>query len=43
MRLEGRRRQAAFKDSRWLDVLEYGVLRDEYVEKFGDPSGPGEE
>ena len=43
MHLEGRRRQAAFKDGRWLDVLEYGVLCDEYVEKFGSPSGPEEE
>ena len=36
MREEGRRRQAAFKDDRLLDVIEYGVLREEYVERFGD-------
>jgi RimJ/RimL family protein N-acetyltransferase len=30
MQLEGTRRQAAFKDGRWLDVLEYGLLRDEF-------------
>ena len=35
MREEGRRRQAVFKDDRYLDVLEYGVLRDEYAERFG--------
>ena len=33
MELEGRRRQAAFKDGRHLDILEYGVLRDEYLER----------
>lgn len=27
---EGRRRQAAFKDGRYLDVIEYGVLRHEW-------------
>lgn len=32
---EGRRRQAAFKNNNYLDILEYGVLRDEYIEKFG--------
>ena len=32
---EGRRREAAFKDNRYLDVLEYGVLREEYIDKFG--------
>lgn len=33
MRLEGTRRQAVFKDDQWLDVLEYGVLKPEYVAK----------
>lgn len=30
MREEGRRRQAAFKNGRYVDVIEFGVLRDEY-------------
>ena len=30
MRQEGVRRKAVFKDGQYLDVLEYGVLRDEY-------------
>ena len=34
MVLEGRRRQAAFKDGLWLDIVEYGVLLDEYLDKF---------
>ena len=34
MVLEGRRRQAAFKDGLWLDIVEYGVLQDEYLDKF---------
>lgn len=33
---EGRRRQAAFKDNRLLDIIEYGVLREEYIARFGD-------
>ena len=33
---EGRRRKAAFKDNRYLDILEYGVLREEYIEKLGE-------
>ncbi len=33
MREEGRRRQEAFKDNRFLDVIEYGVLRDEYLRR----------
>lgn len=35
MRQEGRRRRAAFKNNRRLDILEYGVLREEYVRRFG--------
>jgi [ribosomal protein S5]-alanine N-acetyltransferase len=31
MKEEGRRRSAAFKGNRYLDVIEYGVLRDEYM------------
>lgn len=30
MKEEGRRRKAAFKRGRYLDIVEYGVLRDEY-------------
>ncbi len=30
MREEGVRRQAAFKDGAYVDVVEYGVLRAEY-------------
>ncbi len=30
MREEGRRREAVFKEGRWLDVVEFGVLRDEF-------------
>lgn len=39
MEVEGRRRQAAFKHNRYLDVIEYGVLREEYIERFGEPGG----
>ena len=35
MREEGRRRQAAFKDNRRLDLIEFGVLRDEYLARSG--------
>lgn len=31
MKEEGRRRKAAFKGNRYLDILEYGVLREEYL------------
>lgn len=31
MQEEGRRRQAAYKDGRYLDIIEYGVLEGEYV------------
>jgi len=30
MREEGRRREAAFKDGRFVDVVEFGVLRAEF-------------
>ncbi len=33
MREEGRRRRAVFKDGRYDDVVEYGVLRDEFLER----------
>ena len=33
MREEGRRREALFKEGRYVDVLEYGVLFAEYVER----------
>ena len=31
MREEGRRRRAAYKGDRYVDVIEYGVLREEYL------------
>lgn len=31
MKEEGRRRQAIFKGGRWRDILEYAVLRDEWL------------
>ncbi len=34
MKEEGRRRQAVFKGGSRRDVVEYGVLRDEYARKF---------
>ncbi len=33
MREEGRRRQAMYKNGRFLDILEYGVLREEFLLK----------
>lgn len=32
---EGRRRQAVYKLGRYVDVIEFGVLRDEYLKRFG--------
>lgn len=37
MREEGLRRQAVYKSGKYLDILEYGVLRDEYESKFNKP------
>jgi RimJ/RimL family protein N-acetyltransferase len=34
MVMEGVRRQAAFKEGKYIDVIEYGVLRDEYEEHW---------
>ena len=34
---EGCRSEAVFKSGRWLDIVEFGVLRQAYVEKFGGP------
>jgi RimJ/RimL family protein N-acetyltransferase len=34
---EGRRRQAVYKLGRYTDVVEYGVLRNEYVARFNLP------
>ena len=31
---EGRRREAVFKDGKYVDIIEYGVLRKEFEEKF---------
>lgn len=39
MKEEGRRRQAAFKRNRFIDAVEYGLLRREYVARFGGPDG----
>jgi len=35
MRQEGVRRQAAFKDGAYVDVIEFGILRDEFKERAG--------
>jgi RimJ/RimL family protein N-acetyltransferase len=35
MQKEGCRRQAAYKQGRYMDVIEYGVLREEYLQRFG--------
>jgi len=37
MQEEGRRRKAAFKNNHYIDIIEFGVLRDEYIGKFGVP------
>lgn len=34
MKEEGRRRDAAFKNGRYVEVIEFGVLHDEYAAKF---------
>lgn len=34
MKLEGRRRDAQFKNGQYNDVIEYGVLREEFLKKF---------
>lgn len=36
MKEEGRRRQSLFRENRYLDVVEYGVLKEEYLRKFPD-------
>ena len=38
MKREGCRRQAAYKGNRYLDVIEYGVLKPEFARRFGDGS-----
>jgi ribosomal-protein-alanine N-acetyltransferase len=30
MKEEGRRREAAFKHAKYIDIIEFGVLREEY-------------
>jgi len=35
MKEEGRRRQAVWKDGRYVDVVEFGVLAEEFFERFG--------
>lgn len=37
MKKEGRRREAGYKNHGFLDVIEYGLLRGEYINRFGDP------
>lgn len=36
MKQEGRRRRGAFKQNRYLDVIEYGLLKKEFCRRFGD-------
>lgn len=36
MKQEGRRRQAAFKQNRYLNIIEYGVLKREFLKRFGN-------
>jgi len=31
---EGIRRQAVYKNGRYLDIIEYGILKKEYIKKF---------
>lgn len=38
MREEGRRRQSAFKSGRYVDVIEYGLLREEFRSRPGQRS-----
>ena len=39
MKEEGRRRQSLFRENRYLDVVEYGVLKEEYLRKFPEAGG----
>ena len=39
MKEEGRRREASFKRGRYVDVIEYGVLQGEYLERFRSGAG----
>jgi len=34
MKEEGRRREALFKEGQYLDILEYGLLKEEYLGRF---------
>jgi ribosomal-protein-alanine N-acetyltransferase len=34
MKEEGRRREAAFKEGQYLDVIEFGIIRDEYLKGY---------
>jgi len=40
MKQEGVRRQAAFKSGQYLDIIEYGVLKEEYEERKNAPQPP---
>lgn len=33
---EGRRREAMFKNGKHIDIVEYGILRDEFINKFNE-------
>lgn len=35
MQVEGRRREAAFKNGKYIEVIEFGVLQAEYAARFG--------
>jgi ribosomal-protein-alanine N-acetyltransferase len=39
MREEGRRREAVFKQGRYVDVVEYGVLKNDYERFWGEGAG----
>ena len=39
MKQEGCRRQAVFKNNRYLNLIEYGLLRKEFVRRSGDAAG----
>lgn len=36
MKEEGRRRNAAFKEGKFLDIIEFGILKDEYEQRWSD-------
>lgn len=40
MKKEGVRRKAAFKENRYLDIWEYGILKPEYLKRFHGKTRP---